>query len=89
MPGSDHAGPSLQDSGGPAEGLMLAARDLRVLVMGLGDFTRGNQGIGARLAPSLLASLDDAEVRLASVFPGFADVLHDHDFVIVLKSLSY
>jgi len=68
---------------------MLVVRDLRVLVLGLGDPTQGNEGIGGRLARSLFSSFDDADVRPASDFAGFAEVLHDYDLVIVLKSLSY
>ncbi len=68
---------------------MLADRELRVLVLGLGDTTQGNQGIGARLARSLSSSFDGADVRPAAAFVGFAEVLHDYDLVIVLKALSY
>jgi hydrogenase maturation protease len=68
---------------------MLLERDLRILILGLGDPTRGNEGIGARLARSLHSAFDDAEVRPASDVAGFADVLHDYDLVIVLKALSY
>ncbi len=68
---------------------MLVQRDLRVLILGLGDPTQGNEGIGARLARSLFASFDDADVRPASDFAGFAELLHDYNLIIVLKSLSY
>lgn len=68
---------------------MLVTRDLRILVLGLGDPTQGNEGIGGRLVRSLFSSFEDAEVRPASDFPGFAEVLHDYDLVIILKSLSY
>ncbi len=68
---------------------MVEQRDLRILILGLGDSTHGNEGIGARLARSLLSSFEDADVRPASDFAGFAEVLHDYDLVIVLKSLSY
>lgn len=68
---------------------MLVERDLRILILGLGDPTRGNDGIGARLVRSLFSSFEDAEVRPASDFAGFAEVLHDYDLLIVLKPLSY
>ncbi len=68
---------------------MLVALSLRVLVLGLGDPNRGNEGIGGRLVRRLRASFDDAEVRLASDFSGFAEVLHDYDLVVVLRALSY
>lgn len=68
---------------------MLVQRDLRILILGLGDPTQGNEGIGARLSRSLFSSFDDADVRPASDFAGFAELLHDYDLVIVLKSLSY
>ncbi len=63
--------------------------DLRVLVLGLGDPTQGNEGIGGRLARSLSAAFEGVEVRPASDFPGFSEVLHDYDVVIVIKSLAY
>lgn len=62
---------------------------LRILVLGLGDPSQGNEGIGGRLARSLLASFDGVEVRPASDFPGFSEVLHDYDLIIILKSLAY
>ncbi len=68
---------------------MLVEPELRILVLGLGDPTHGNEGIGARLARSLFSSFEDADVRRASEFAGFAEVLHDYDLVIVLKALSY
>lgn len=68
---------------------MLVERDLRILILGLGDRTQGNEGIGARLARSLLPSFDDADVRPASELGGFAEIFHDYDLVIVLKALSY
>lgn len=63
--------------------------ELRVLVLGLGDPTQGNEGIGGRLARSLFASFEDVEVRPASDFAGFSEILHDYDLIIILKSLSY
>ncbi len=68
---------------------MLVSPAVRALVLGLGDPDEGNDGIGGRLVRSLRSSLDDAEVRLASDFAGFSEVLHDYDLVIVLRSLSY
>ena len=68
---------------------MLVVTTLRVLVLGLGDPTQGNEGIGGRLARSLFASFEDVEVRPASDFGGFSEILHDYDLVIILKSLSY
>src|SRR5512136_763437 len=68
---------------------MLVATELRVLVLGLGDPMQGNEGIGGRLARSLFASFEDVEVRPASDFPGFSEILHDYDLVIILKSLAY
>lgn len=68
---------------------MLVAPELRILVLGLGDPTQGNEGIGGRLARTLFASFEGVEVRPASDFPGFAEILHDFDVVIILKSLSY
>ena len=68
---------------------MLVQRHLRILILGLGDATQGNQGIGVRLTRSLFSSFEDADVRPASDFAGFAEVLHDYDVVIVLKALSY
>lgn len=68
---------------------MLEASELRVLVLGLGDPTQGNEGIGGRLVRSLFASFGDVDVRPASDFPGFSEILHDYDLVIVVKSLSY
>jgi len=68
---------------------MLVERNLRTLILGLGDRTQGNEGIGARLARTLVSSFDDAEVRPASDFAGFAEILDDYDLVIVLKALSY
>jgi len=68
---------------------MLVAPSLRVLVMGLGNPDQGNDGLGGRLVRSLRASFDDADVRLASDFSGFAEVLHDYDLVVILRSLSY
>ncbi len=68
---------------------MLVERDLRTLILGLGDPTQGNQGIGARLVRSLSSAFGDVDVRPASDFAGFAEVLHDYDLVIVLKALSY
>ncbi len=63
--------------------------DLRILVLGLGDPTQGNEGIGGRLARSLFSSFDGVEVRPASDFPGFSEILHDYDVIIILKSLAY
>ncbi len=63
--------------------------DLRILVLGLGDPTQGNEGIGGRLARSLFASFAGVEVRPASDFPGFFEMLHDYDLIIIVKSLSY
>lgn len=63
--------------------------DLRILVIGLGDPTEGNEGIGGRLARSLFASFEGVDVRPASDFPGFSEVLHDYDLIIILKSLAY
>lgn len=68
---------------------MLVGSDLRILVLGLGDPNQGNGGIGGRLVRSLFASFDGVEVRPASDFPGFSEVLHDFDLIIILKSLSY
>ncbi len=68
---------------------MVVTPELRILVLGLGDPTQGNEGIGGRLARSLFASFDGVEVRPASDFPGFNELLHDFDLVIILKSLSY
>lgn len=68
---------------------MLVMPNLRVLVLGLGNPMQGNEGIGGRLARSLFASFDGVEVRPASDFPGFSEVLHDYDLIIVVKSLSY
>lgn len=68
---------------------MLVVRTLRILVLGFGDPTQGNEGIGGRLARSLFASFDDVEVRPASDFKGFSEILHDYDFIVILKSLSY
>lgn len=68
---------------------MRVTPDIRVLVLGLGEPTQGNEGIGGRLARSLFASFDGVEVRPASDFAGFSEVLHDYDLVIVIKSLSY
>lgn len=65
------------------------APGLRVLVLGLGDPTQGNEGIGGRLVRSLFASFDGVEVRPASDFPGFSEILHDYDLIIILKSLAY
>lgn len=66
-----------------------AAPGLRILVLGLGDPTQGNEGIGGRLARSLFASFEGVEVRPASDFPGFSEILHDYDLIIILKSLAY
>lgn len=68
---------------------MLVTPELRILVLGLGDPTQGNEGIGGRLARSLFASFPDVEVRPAADVPGFSELLHDYDLVIILKSLSY
>ncbi len=68
---------------------MLEQQGLRILILGLGDPTRGNEGIGVRLVRSLFSSFEDADVRPASDFAGFAEILHEYDLVIVLKSLSY
>lgn len=68
---------------------MLVTPELRVLVLGLGDPVQGNEGIGGRLARSLFSSFEGVEVRPASDFPGFSEILHDYDVVIILKSLSY
>lgn len=68
---------------------MLVDSSLQVLILGLGDSDQGNEGIGGRLARSLFASFEDVDVRPASDFMSFAEVLHDYDLVIVLKSLSY
>jgi len=68
---------------------MLVVPAFRVLVIGLGNPDQGDEGIGGRLVRSLRTSLDDAEVRLASDFAGFAEILHDYDLVIVMRSLSY
>ncbi len=68
---------------------MLMVRELRTLVLGLGDTAQGNMGIGARLARSLASSFENADVQPASTFPGFGEILHDYDLVVVLKALSY
>ncbi|HYM40283.1 MAG TPA: hypothetical protein VEY12_09120 [Thermoplasmata archaeon] len=68
---------------------MLAAPELRILVLGLGDPTQGNPGIGGRLARSLFSAFDGVEVRSGSEFPGFSEILHDFDLVIILKALTY
>ena len=68
---------------------MLVASDLRILILGLGEPTQGNEGIGGRLARSLFASFEGIEVRPAADFAGFSELLHDYDLIIVLKSLSY
>ncbi len=68
---------------------MLVVADLRVLILGLGNQDQGNDGIGGRLARSLIPSFPDAEVRLASDFASFGEILHDYDVIIVLKSFSY
>ncbi len=68
---------------------MLPPRDLRILILGLGDPAQGNEGIGARLARSLFSSFEEADTRPSSDFAGFAEVLHDYDLVVVLKALSY
>lgn len=65
------------------------APDLRVLVLGLGDPTQGNEGIGGRLARSLFASFEGVEVHPSSDFPGFSEILHDYDLIVILKSLAY
>lgn len=62
---------------------------LRILVLGLGTPTEGNEGIGGRLVRSLFASFEGVDVRPASEFPGFSEILHDYDLIIVLKSLAY
>lgn len=66
-----------------------SVHDLRILVLGLGDPSQGNEGIGGRLARSLFASFEGVEVRPASDFPGFAEILHDYDLIIIMKSLAY
>ncbi len=68
---------------------MLVSRRLRVLVLGLGSPTQGNEGIGGRLARSLFSSFEGVEVRPASDFPGFSEVLHDYDLIVIVKSLAY
>jgi hydrogenase maturation protease len=68
---------------------MIVAPTLRVLVLGLGNPDQGNDGIGGRLVRSLRTSFDDVEVRLASEFSGFSEILDDYDLVIVMRSLSY
>ncbi len=68
---------------------MIVEAPLRVLILGLGGSDQGNEGIGGRLARSLFASFEDIEVRPASDFASFSEVLDDYDLVIVLKSLSY
>lgn len=72
-----------------ASSRITAPPGLRILVLGLGDPTQGNEGIGGRLVRSLFASFDGVEVRPASEFPGFSEILHDYDLIIILKSLAY
>ncbi len=76
-------------TGRTAEPRKPLAPDLRILVLGLGDPTQGNEGVGGRLVRSLFASFEGVEVRPASDFPGFSEILHDYDLIIILKSLAY
>lgn len=68
---------------------MLVPPAMRVLVLGLGDLTQGNEGIGGRLARSLFTSFEGVEVRPASDYAGFSEILREYDLIIIVKSLSY
>lgn len=68
---------------------MVPVPNIRILVLGLGASTQGNNGIGARLARSLSSAFHGVEVRPATDFAGFAEVLHDYDLVVVLNSISF
>jgi Ni,Fe-hydrogenase maturation factor len=60
-----------------------------VLVLGLGSPVQGNEGIGGRLVRSLFASFSGVDVRPASDFHGFSELLDEYDLIIVVKSLAY
>ncbi len=68
---------------------MMVTPNIRVLVLGLGNPGQGNEGIGGRLVRSLFASFDGVDVRPASDFPGFSEILHDYDLIVIVKSLAY
>lgn len=61
----------------------------RVLVLGLGDPSLGDEGIGVFLARSLRLSLKEADIEEAPrEVPDFARIFHNYDLVILLDSIS-
>ena len=68
---------------------MVPVPSSRTLVLGLGAPTQGNDSIGARLVRPLSAAFPGVEIRPATEFVSFAEVLHDYDLVVVLNSISF
>lgn len=61
----------------------------KVLVLGLGDPERGDEGIGVRLARSLRSSLRDLEVWEASDDVDFMRLFEAYDMLILLDAICY
>lgn len=62
----------------------------RILVLGLGDPARGDEGIGVYLARSLRDAFDGVEVRESSAEPPpFFGIFHDFDLLIVIDSVRF
>jgi len=61
----------------------------RALVLGLGDPSLGDEGIGVFLARSLRLSLKEADIEEAPrEGPDFARIFHNYDLLILLDSIS-
>ncbi len=70
--------------------VFLSYRSPRILVLGLGDPSKGDAGIGIRLARSLRDAFEDVDVsEMVEGGQSFLEVLHDYDVLIVLTAITY
>jgi hydrogenase maturation protease len=61
----------------------------RILVMGLGDPSLGDEGIGVYLARALRVALKEVEVEeMPAGGPDYLRIFHDYDVVILIDSIS-
>lgn len=61
----------------------------RILVLGLGDVARGDEGIGVRLARSLRTVLRDVEVAETKQDLDYLELFEGYDALVLLDAIGY
>ena len=62
---------------------------LRILVLGLGDMSWGDAGIGVRLLRSLRGAIHGADLEEAPPDLNFLDISREYDFVILVGAIWF